>query len=48
MTTIKFGREHTDYHGSGFTPQAEQEWDDLRFIHEGCWGQVPPSFPGGR
>jgi prepilin-type N-terminal cleavage/methylation domain-containing protein/prepilin-type processing-associated H-X9-DG protein len=46
MTTIKFGREHMDYHGSGFTPQTEQEWDDLLFIHNGCWGQTHPSFPG--
>jgi prepilin-type N-terminal cleavage/methylation domain-containing protein/prepilin-type processing-associated H-X9-DG protein len=46
--TVKFGREHKDYHGSGFRPQSEQEWEDLRFIHVGCWGQLNPNFPGGQ
>ncbi len=46
MTTIKYGRDHMDYHGSGFRPQSEQEWEDLLFIHKGCWGQTNPNFPG--
>jgi prepilin-type processing-associated H-X9-DG protein len=46
MTTIKYGRDHMDYHGGGFRPQTEQEWEDLLFIHKGCWGQINPNFPG--
>ena len=46
LQTIKYGREHQDYHGSGFTPSTPEEWDDMRFIHNGCWGQTHPSFPG--
>jgi len=43
--TIKFGREHVDYHADTLTPVTDQEWEDLLFIHNGCWGQTNPSFP---
>lgn len=43
--TIKFGREHVDYHADSLTPVTDEEWEDLRFIHNGCWGQTNPSFP---
>jgi prepilin-type N-terminal cleavage/methylation domain-containing protein/prepilin-type processing-associated H-X9-DG protein len=46
VATVKWGRDHSDWHQGGLAPQTEDEWDDLRFIHEGCWGQVHPSFPG--
>jgi prepilin-type processing-associated H-X9-DG protein len=44
--TVKWGRDHADWHQGGYAPQTEDEWDDLRFIHNGCWGQTHPSFPG--
>lgn len=44
-TTIQWGRDHPDYHQSGCTPVTDEDWDDLRFIHKGCWGQIHPSFP---
>jgi len=44
-TTVKWGRDHPDWHQSGCTPSTEEDWEDLRFIHEGCWGQIYPSFP---
>lgn len=43
--TIKWGREHKDYHAGGLAPQSDEDWDDLLFIHKGCWGQVNTSFP---
>ena len=44
--TVKWGRDHSDWHQGGLSPQTEDEWDDLRFIHHGCWGQTHPNFPG--
>jgi len=29
----------------GMNDLDDDDWDDLRFIHKGCWGQVNPSFP---
>lgn len=46
LATVKWGREHLDWHQGGLQPQTEDEWDDLLFIHNGCWGQTHPSFPG--
>ncbi len=46
MATIKWGREHQDYHAGGLRPQTEDEWEDLLFIHNGCWGQTHRNFPG--
>ncbi len=46
LTTIKWGRDHQGWMQGGCAPKTEEDWDDLRFIHEGCWGQVHPSFPG--
>jgi prepilin-type N-terminal cleavage/methylation domain-containing protein/prepilin-type processing-associated H-X9-DG protein len=48
IATIKWGRDHLDWHQGGLAPQTDTEWDDLRFIHSGCWGQTNPIFPGGR
>lgn len=45
VTTVKFGREHKDYHADGFAPVTDEDWEDLRFVHNGCWGQTHPSFP---
>ncbi len=45
VTTVKFGREHQDYHADGPVPVTEEDYDDLRFVHNGCWGQTHPSFP---
>jgi len=45
VNTIKFGREHVDYHADTLTPVTDEEWEDLLFIHNGCWGQTNPSFP---
>jgi prepilin-type N-terminal cleavage/methylation domain-containing protein/prepilin-type processing-associated H-X9-DG protein len=45
MTTIKWGREHVGWMAGGCTPVDDDDWDDLRFIHKGCWGQVNPNFP---
>jgi len=46
MTTIKWGKDHQGWMAGGCAPQTEEDWDDLRFIHVGCWGQMHPSFPG--
>jgi prepilin-type N-terminal cleavage/methylation domain-containing protein/prepilin-type processing-associated H-X9-DG protein len=46
IATVKWGRDHADWHQGGLAPRTEEEWDDLRFIHNGCWGQTHPSFPG--
>jgi prepilin-type N-terminal cleavage/methylation domain-containing protein len=43
--TIKWGRAHKDYHAGGLRPQTADEYEDLRFIHNGCWGQTNPNFP---
>jgi len=43
--TIKWGREHVDYHAGGLAPQTKEEREDLLFIHNGCWGQTHPGFP---
>jgi prepilin-type N-terminal cleavage/methylation domain-containing protein len=44
-TTVKWGRDHPDYMQGGCTPVSDEDWDDYRFIHNGCWGQTHPSFP---
>ncbi len=44
-TTVKWGREHVGWMAGDCTPETEEDWDDLRFVHKGCWGQVNPSFP---
>jgi prepilin-type processing-associated H-X9-DG protein len=46
LATIKWGRDHLDWHQGGLRPQTEDEWEDLHFIHKGCWGQTHQSFPG--
>ena len=43
--TIKWGRDHVDYHAGGMSPSTDEGWEDLLFIHNGCWGQTHPSFP---
>lgn len=43
--TISYGRTYANYKGPGFAPQTEDEWEDLEFIHRGCWGQTNPAFP---
>jgi len=43
--TVKWGRDHVGWMAGGCTPVSDEDWDDLRFIHSGCWGQVHPSFP---
>jgi len=44
-TTVKWGRGHQGWMASGCTPVSDEDWDDLRFIHSGCWGQTHRSFP---
>jgi len=43
--TIKYGKRYADYKGPGFRAVTPEEWDDMLFIHEGCWGQAHPNFP---
>jgi prepilin-type N-terminal cleavage/methylation domain-containing protein/prepilin-type processing-associated H-X9-DG protein len=43
--TVRYGKQYAAYKGPGFTPGNPAEWDDLEFIHTGCWGQRNPSFP---
>jgi prepilin-type N-terminal cleavage/methylation domain-containing protein/prepilin-type processing-associated H-X9-DG protein len=45
MTTVKWGRDHNGWMASGCAPVSDEDWDDYRFIHNGCWGQTHPSFP---
>jgi prepilin-type N-terminal cleavage/methylation domain-containing protein/prepilin-type processing-associated H-X9-DG protein len=45
IETIKWGRDHVDYHAGGMSPSSDEGWEDLLFIHDGCWGQTHPSFP---
>ncbi|OHB66933.1 MAG: hypothetical protein A2Y76_03780 [Planctomycetes bacterium RBG_13_60_9] len=45
MTTIKWGLDHQGWMQGGCAPKTDEDWDDLRFIHNGCWGQTNPSFP---
>ncbi len=42
---VKWGKDHQGWMASGCTPVTDEDWDDFRFIHKGCWGQVNPSFP---
>ncbi len=43
--TVKWGRDHVGWMAGGCSPTNDEEWEDLRFIHNGCWGQTHPSFP---
>jgi len=43
--TIKYGKEYSGYKGPGYTPTNTEEWEDLLFIHNGCWGQTNRDFP---
>lgn len=43
--TIKFGKDYSTYSGPNYTPTSPEEWEDLEYIHTGCWGQRNPSFP---
>jgi len=43
--TIKYGKDYAQYKGPGFTPSNSEEWDDMEFIHTGCWGQRHRNFP---
>ncbi len=45
LTTIKWGRDHVGWMAGGCAPVSDEDWDDYRFIHNGCWGQTHPSFP---
>ncbi|MBP7050861.1 MAG: type II secretion system protein [Phycisphaerae bacterium] len=42
---VKWGKEHVGWMASGCTPVTDEDWDDLRFVHSGCWGQTNPAFP---
>jgi prepilin-type processing-associated H-X9-DG protein len=44
-TTVKWGRDHNGWMAGGCAPQSDEDWQDLHFIHKGCWGQTHPSFP---
>ena len=50
-TTVKFGRTYAGYKGPNHTPGdafgawSAEAWTDLLYIHQGCWGQINPSFP---
>lgn len=44
-TTVDWGRDHVGWMAGGCTPVSEEDWEDLLFIHNGCWGQTHPSFP---
>jgi len=43
--TIEYGKQYANYKGPGFTASTPEEWDDMMFIHTGCWGQTHPNFP---
>jgi len=45
VAAVKWGHDHQGWMASGCTPVTDEDWDDLRFIHKGCWGQINPSFP---
>jgi prepilin-type N-terminal cleavage/methylation domain-containing protein/prepilin-type processing-associated H-X9-DG protein len=43
--TVKFGKDYAGYKGPNYMPQTPEEWDDMEYIHTGCWGQTHRSFP---
>ncbi len=43
--TVKWGKRYSGYYGGGFRPTTDEGWEDLQFIHKGCWGAVNPNFP---
>lgn len=49
--TVLYGNQYADYRGPGlrsgdvFGAWGPEEWEDLHFVHNGCWGQTHPSFP---
>ncbi len=44
-STVKWGRDHVGFMVGGCAPVSDEDWDDLLFVHNGCWGQTHPSFP---
>ncbi len=49
--TVLFGLKYADYKGPNLGPTSQfglwssAEWEDLYFVHNGCWGQTHPDFP---
>jgi prepilin-type processing-associated H-X9-DG protein len=38
--TIRFGRQHMDYYGSGFTPRTAEGIEDLQGLQRAVWGRL--------